>query len=108
MPGINTLFTLRLCDATIKIFTGVVREIVSQNPKFTDKIMVIPNGVIQEEFFTSLKLKGTSLRDELNFGRGEKLLACVGRLSYQKGQDILVKAIGILKAKKIQTKRKVR
>lgn len=98
------LFTLRLCDAITGASTGVVREIILQRPKLTDKIMVIRNGVNPEEFFASLKLKGPSLRDELNLGRGEKLLACVGRFAYQKGQDTLIKTIGILKAKKIQTK----
>jgi glycosyltransferase involved in cell wall biosynthesis len=95
---------MRLCAAITGVSTGVVREITLQRPKLANKIMVTPIGINMEEFFSCLKLKGPSLRDELNIGRGEKLLACVGRLAYQKGQDILIKTIGFLKAKKIQTK----
>ena len=98
------LFTLQLCDAITGVSTGVVKEITLKRPKLASKIMVTPNGVDQEEFFMSLKSKESSLRDEINLGTEEKLLACVGRLAYQKGQDVLIKAMKILKEKKIQVK----
>lgn len=101
---LTNLLTLRLCDAITGVSTGVTRKIILQRPKLAHKIMVTPNGIDMEEYFSCVTLKRQSLRDELDIGSDEILLGCVGRITYQKGQDILIKAMGMLKLKGVQTK----
>jgi glycosyltransferase involved in cell wall biosynthesis len=57
-----------------------------------DKITVIPNGVDVERFETAKPVD----RREWRCAQSDVLIACVGRLSPEKGQEVLLEAFGLL------------
>jgi glycosyltransferase involved in cell wall biosynthesis len=58
-----------------------------------DVVRVLPNGV------PPMATAGAGLRDELGIGDGEVLVGAVARLYPEKGNDHLVRAVGLLRAR---------
>lgn len=60
-----------------------------------NKITVIPNAVEVEKFETKYDI--TKLYDEFSVSPNDFILACIGRLSEQKGQKYLLEAMSLLR-----------
>ncbi len=56
-----------------------------------ENTIVIPNGVRLEDFVRSAENR-VGIRKELRFSENEKIILCVGRLSSEKGQAVLIDA----------------
>ena len=65
-----------------------------------EKILVIPNGVESLDFDLSMRAKK---RAELDIQPGQFVVLSVGRLSYEKGHDVLINAIPAILQKYSQT-----
>lgn len=55
---------------------------------------------VQNSMEIESAVPGSGLRGEFGIGRDEKVICCVARLTRQKGQDILIRAIAILSAQR--------
>lgn len=81
--------TLRLCDAVIFSSRGVYEESAPGLKRFSGKLSVAQNCVSLEPVSPAA---GAALRRDLGINENEKVIGCVGRLTRQKGQDILIAA----------------
>lgn len=81
--------TFWLCDAVIFSSQGVYEEAARSLNKYNGKFFVVQNCVSLE---TVSAAAGLALRKELGIGEKEIVIGCVGRLTWQKGQDILIEA----------------
>ncbi len=92
---INSGMATKLVAISKQIGKDAVSEGV--NP---EKILVIPNGVEPLDFDPSVRAEK---RAELNIQPGQLVVLSVGRLSYEKGHDVLINAIPIVLQKYSQT-----
>jgi len=88
--------TLRMCDAVTFTSRGIADEAAKELAGIKDKVSVIQNGVFVEGALVDNTFE---LRRELGVIGNEKVIGCVGRLTRQKGQDILIEAMASLAGK---------
>ncbi|MEK7720855.1 MAG: glycosyltransferase [Elusimicrobiota bacterium] len=93
--------TIGLCDAVIFCSRGICEEAAPSLKRSGGKFFVVQNGISME---TAPAAAGFALRRELGINEDEKVIGCVGRLSVQKGQDVLIEALEQL----VKQKRRVR
>jgi len=101
--GLN-IVTLPLCDIITGVSAFVVEEIKETMPGLSKKLQITQNGIDPNFFYSCLDSNALPLRYELNLDNKDILLACVGRLNFQKGQDCLIRAIKILLQKGVKVK----
>lgn len=89
--------TLGLCGAVIFCSHGIYKEAALNSKRLDKKNFIVQNAVSME---AAAPAAGLALRTELNIAENEKVIACVGRLTRQKGQEILIKATAILRDEK--------
>lgn len=83
--------TLGMCAAIAVSSSGNIDDIAGAVPALSGRISVIPNSV------ETVKDARTDLtREKLGIGKNTKVLGCTGRLTRQKGQDILIDAASLL------------
>lgn len=85
-------------DRIVAVSESVRRVHLARTRLAESKYAVIPNGVDTAAFARDGGLRG-NLRADWGLGEGEVLAAYVGRLSQEKGPDVLVKAMGLLAAR---------
>ena len=86
------LLTLSLCDRIVFCSESLRAESGISG----GKILAVQNGIEIESPALDLK----NLREKFGLGQEEKVVCCVARLTRQKGQDILIRAIAQLAAQK--------
>lgn len=86
--------TMRWADAVILNSAGVKAFAVREEGADPEKIHVIPNGVRIEAYRNPISR--ADLRAEFNLEPDQLLIGSVGRLTYQKGFDILIQALALL------------
>jgi glycosyltransferase involved in cell wall biosynthesis len=80
---------------TVILNSATVREFaIAHEGARSERIVVIPNGVCADEYRTSSD--PASLRAELGLPSDRRLLGGVGRLTHQKGFDLLLAALARL------------
>jgi glycosyltransferase involved in cell wall biosynthesis len=91
----NAMVTIALRSATVVVVTTpLIKKMVIDKSVPAEKIFVSPNYVDEKLF--SLNVDGTSIRRRLSIAKDEKLIIYMGRLSGEKGLDVLMDAFGIL------------
>ncbi|MFH2204571.1 MAG: glycosyltransferase [Elusimicrobiota bacterium] len=90
--------TLWLCDAVVFTSRGNVDGVVAQRPGIKDRTIVIQNSVTLADVPAG---DGAALRRELGLTDGENLIGCVGRLTPQKGHDVLIAAAAELRKENV-------
>ena len=86
--------TMGSAEAVI-INSAHVREFaINEEGAAPDRIYVIPNGVCINAYATSTDR--LSFRSELGLSPSSKLVGSVGRLTWQKGFDVLLKAVSVM------------
>ena len=88
--------TLNMCDSIISSSKGIYDEVANISIFAKKKIVSISNCVQIKE---AEEEKVEELKRELTINDGEKIIGCVGRLTGQKGQDILIEAVALMKGK---------
>ncbi len=73
------------------------RTLVRTEGVRADRVVLIPNAVDLEDLQT--ENTAASARTHLGLPEGRMFACTVGRLSHEKGQDVLLRAVGILKAR---------
>jgi glycosyltransferase involved in cell wall biosynthesis len=92
--------TMRYVDCVV-INSSNIREFAIQNEGAApEKIRMIPNGIDVEQFDTPLDRCG--LRRQFGLGQASVLLVTTGRLTPQKGIDILLRALALLEDNNLQ------
>lgn len=86
--------TMRWADAVILNSAGVKAFAVQEEGADPKKIHVIPNGVRIEAYRNPVSR--AALRAEFNLEPEQLLIGSVGRLTFQKGFDILIQALALL------------
>jgi len=92
---LNTMvnFAVRSADLVV-VTTPHVRKMVIDRNVPPEKVVVSPNYVDEKMF--SLAVEGKSIRQNLSITKDEKLITYIGRLSREKGLDILIDAFAIV------------
>jgi glycosyltransferase involved in cell wall biosynthesis len=85
---------MRSADAVVVNSVHVREFAVREEGASPDRIFVIPNGVCVDDYSTAICRM--SLRRNLGLSKGNKLVGSVGRLTRQKGFDVLLKAVSLL------------
>lgn len=80
----------KFTDHFIGVSQAVAEHIKAQQKIRDDRIKVIYNGVIPEEY--ELRPRDISLKSELGLTDNARLVGFLGRLSFEKGADILIRA----------------
>lgn len=75
--------------------TKTVAKILEE--KGVHNVVVVPNGVDTRKYHPGIDRE--PVRKMMGLARGEKLLVCAGRVSYEKNIDVLVRACRILRAR---------
>ena len=86
--------TMRWADAVVINTTHARNFAVAEEGVRPDHIYIIPNGVRVEDY--SAPLDQASLRAELDLPSDGWLVGSVGRLTHQKGFDVLLRALSLL------------
>jgi len=94
-PNLFKKFTSCLADSIIAISSAVKNDLVSRYNIKPDKIKIIPNGVNIKKFLNYSKTPDLPIKN-VTFPR-KIILGTIGRLTKQKGQVILIKALAKLK-----------
>ena len=93
--------TLGLCGAVAFSSEGIVDEVRLAVPSVAGKLAVVQNAV---DMVPASREEGAALRSELGLSPADKVICCVGRLAFQKGQDYLIRAMPGLIAKNKRAK----
>lgn len=89
--------TMSVADAVV-VNSGFLRDFaVKEEGASPERIYIIPNGVNVDRFTNPLNQ--ASLREDLGIPETGRLLGTVGRLTKQKGIDVLLKALSLAKNK---------
>jgi glycosyltransferase involved in cell wall biosynthesis len=93
---LNLLIDISLTSATlIRVTTPLLKQSVVKRGIAPEKIIIVPNYADEEIF--SPKVSGYAVRKKLSVSSNEKVIMYIGRLSPEKGIDILIKAFSIVK-----------
>jgi glycosyltransferase involved in cell wall biosynthesis len=87
--------TMRWADAVILNSAAVKDFVIREEGADPDKIHVIPNGLRVEDY--AFPMSRATLRAEFGLPPDQILIGAVGRLTHQKGFDILIRALALLK-----------
>jgi glycosyltransferase involved in cell wall biosynthesis len=85
---------LRRFDRVIAVSAGTRRAILAHNVP-TNRIVVIPNGIVTRNYRREDREKGV-FRRRYGIPDGAVVVGCVGRLSKEKGQRVLLEAAATL------------
>lgn len=100
---LNLFIDISLTSATLIIVTTpLLKQNVVKRGIAPEKIFIVPNYADEEIF--SPKVGGNSVRKELSVSSDEKVIMYIGRLSPEKGIDVLIKAFSIIKEEIKNTK----
>jgi len=86
--------TLRWCDRVIAVSEGVANELRSRYGLAPDKITVVPNGVDPGRL--EPRMSSDQVRATMGVAADAQVLLQVGRLTPQKGFDVLFETIAII------------
>lgn len=86
--------TMQSADAVIINSTHVRDFAVNNEGAPQERVYVIPNGVCIDDY--RMPTDTRSFRNELGLPASGKLVGSVGRLTWQKGFDVLLKAVSLL------------
>lgn len=92
--------TIGLCDAVTFASMGIVDEALAAAPKIRGKYAIIQNSVTLSEHAG----KKTDIRAEFNISADAIILLCNGRITRQKGQEVLLNTAAILLKKGLKVK----
>jgi glycosyltransferase involved in cell wall biosynthesis len=77
--------------------SGQTRELVRKLGVRDKKLALIHNGIVAENYVAD-RVQPWTVRDRFGIPRDARVIGCVGRLSYEKGQrDLLQAAVAVLK-----------
>jgi len=76
------------------------KQVTGRYLPFDKRVIVIPNGIDHKKY--QIKEVTSNIREELGFDKNAILLGCVGRLSKEKGADLLIDAVNKLCRKQIK------
>ncbi len=103
--GLRTVFSVgasgiermlnRRCQVLIAPTHAAKRELLAKYPRLAPKIRVVPTGIDLNLFRPGLD--GSPVRAAWGFESGERVLLYLGRLSYEKRIDILMRAFARLR-----------
>jgi len=93
--------TLVLCNAIVFCSQGICNDARLKSQYVLKKTFVVQNGMEIDHVNDASMEK---LHQELCIDKNESIVACIGRLSEQKGQDTLIEALSIL----LKNKRKLK
>ena len=82
--------TFRWCDRVIAVSEGIAGDLRTRYRFPTEKITVVPNGVDMDR--VEPRSDGSTVRAGLGIGTDSTIILQVGRLTPQKGYDILLKS----------------
>lgn len=82
---------VRWSDRIVAVSEAIARDIVRFDRVRLEKIKVIPNGVVLEDF--SINLDKVNARKEFGFPDNGFIIGSVGRLTPQKGHEYLIRAV---------------
>ena len=83
--------TLRWCNRVIAVSEGIALELRSRYQLRPEKISVVPNGVDPGRL--EARVERAQVREQLGIGDEAIVLLQVGRLTPQKGYDVLFEAV---------------
>jgi glycosyltransferase involved in cell wall biosynthesis len=91
--------TMRWADVVIINSKGIRDYAISVEGAPPEHIVVVPNGICVDDYRESMDR--TTLRAELGLPSGSRLIGSVGRLTYQKGHDLLIAALAQLRSRDV-------
>jgi len=92
---LNAMINLALTSADMVVVTTPhIKRMVINRKVPAEKVFVSPNYVDEELF--SLSADGKSIRERLSIAGDEKIVTYIGRLSHEKGLDVLIEAFSII------------
>jgi glycosyltransferase involved in cell wall biosynthesis len=92
-------YTMRWADAVVINSTLLRDYAIAEEGAKPDRVHIIPNGVQLEDY--TAPLDQTSLRAEIGIPSEGGLVGSVGRLTHQKGFDVLLLALSLLPCRDI-------
>jgi glycosyltransferase involved in cell wall biosynthesis len=94
----NRFLYAGVSDALIATSSGMAEEMLKLPGVSPQRVQVILGGVDEQVFYRDAE-SGLKLRQSLGFGPDDFVLGLLGRLDAVKGHAVLIKALGLLKAK---------
>jgi glycosyltransferase involved in cell wall biosynthesis len=94
----NRFLYAGVSDALIATSSGIAEEMLKLPGVSPRRVHVILGGVDERMFFRDAEA-GLRLRQSLGFGPDDFVLGLLGRLDAVKGHAVLIRALGLLKAK---------
>ncbi len=92
--------SIGMCDAVIFSSIGITDEVLKAVPRIKNRYSIIQNSVTLSEH----SRQNENIRDKFNISDETNLIVCNGRLTAQKGQEILLAVMDILLRKGIDIK----
>lgn len=88
---------LPMANGIVAVSNGVKLDMAKICPTIQEKITVIPNPVITNELY---EMANERVQEDWLIGKGEiPVITAMGRLTYQKGFDVLINAISLVNKK---------
>lgn len=92
---LNAMINLALRSADmIVVTTSRIKRMVIDRKVLAEKVFVSPNYVDEDLF--SLSADGKSIRERFSVAEDEKIVTYIGRLSHEKGLDVLIEAFSMI------------
>jgi glycosyltransferase involved in cell wall biosynthesis len=93
-------FTMRWVDGVVLNSAHVRSFAITEEGAPANRITVIPNAIHTEDY--CVPVDRSDVLDELGLAADQPVIGCVGRLTYQKGFDVLLEALSRLKRSDLQ------